>query len=89
MTAEKKPIDRIDAKIASQKVVISDLGVIKSKVAALQDALTVFEDITMYGNMSARRYCRFASRHTPAGAISRPTQKPSKSPAACSPISRS
>jgi flagellar hook-associated protein 2 len=53
MSAEKKPIDRIDAKIATQKVVISDLGVIKSKVAALQDALTVFEDITTYGNMSA------------------------------------
>jgi hypothetical protein len=53
MAAENKPIDRIDAKIASQKVVISDLGVIKSKVAALQDALTVFEDIATYGNMSA------------------------------------
>ncbi len=53
MTAEKKPIDRIDAKIAAQKVVISDLGVIKSKVAALQDALTVFEDINTYGNMNA------------------------------------
>jgi flagellar hook-associated protein 2 len=53
MAAENKPIDRIDAKIATQKVVISDLGVIKSKVAALQDALTVFEDITTYGNMSA------------------------------------
>jgi flagellar hook-associated protein 2 len=53
MVAENKPIDRIDAKIATQKVVISDLGVIKSKVAALQDALTVFEDITTYGNMSA------------------------------------
>jgi flagellar capping protein FliD len=53
MTAENRPIERIDAKIASQRVVISDLGVIKSKVAALQDALTVFEDITTYGNMSA------------------------------------
>ena len=53
MAAENKPIDRIDAKIATQKVVISDLGVIKSKVAALQDALTVFEDINTYGNMSA------------------------------------
>ena len=53
MTSEKKPLDKIDAKIAGQKVVISDLGVIKSKVAALQDALTVFEDITTYGNMSA------------------------------------
>ncbi len=53
MTAEKRPLDRIDAKIATQKVVISDLGVIKSKVAALQDALTVFEDINTYGNMNA------------------------------------
>ena len=53
MTAENKPLDRIDSKIATKKVVISDLGVIKSKVAALQDALTVFEDINTYGNMSA------------------------------------
>ena len=53
MTAENKPIDRVDAKIATKKVVISDLGVIKSKVAALQDALTAFEDINTYGNMSA------------------------------------
>ena len=53
MTAENKPIDRVDAKIATKKVVISDLGVIKSKVVALQDALTAFEDINTYGNMSA------------------------------------
>jgi flagellar hook-associated protein 2 len=53
MTAENKPIDRVDAKIATKKVVISDLGLIKSKVVALQDALTAFEDINTYGNMSA------------------------------------
>ncbi|WP_438979451.1 flagellar filament capping protein FliD [Polynucleobacter sp.] len=53
MTSENKPLDKIDAKIASQKVVISDLGIIKSKVAALEDALTVFEDVNTYGNMSA------------------------------------
>ncbi len=53
MTAENKPLERIDSKIATRQVVISDLGVIKSKVAALQDALTVFEDINTYGNMSA------------------------------------
>ena len=35
MSAENKPIERIDAKIASQKVVISDLGAINSKFAAL------------------------------------------------------
>ena len=53
MTAEKKPLDRLETKIANKQLVISDLGVIKSKVAALQDALTVFEDINTYGNMTA------------------------------------
>ena len=53
MTTENRPLERIDNKISTKKVVISDLGVIKSKVAALQDALTVFEDINTYGNMLA------------------------------------
>ena len=35
MSLGNKTIERIEAKIASQKVVISDLGVIKSKFAAL------------------------------------------------------
>ena len=53
MTAENKPIESIKAKITGQQLVISELGVIKSKVAALQDALGVFEDINTYGNMTA------------------------------------
>ena len=53
MTAENKPIESIKTKITGQQLVISELGVIKSKVAALQDALGVFEDINTYGNMLA------------------------------------
>ena len=53
MTAENKPIDAIKTKITGQQLVISELGTIKSKVAALQDALGVFEDINTYGNMLA------------------------------------
>ena len=53
MSAESKPIDAIKSKITSHQLVISELGIIKSKVAALQDALGVFEDINTYGNMLA------------------------------------
>ena len=53
MTAENKPIESIKTKITGQQLVISELGTIKSKVAALQDALGVFEDINTYGNMLA------------------------------------
>jgi flagellar capping protein FliD len=53
MTAENKPIESIKTKITGQQLVISELGAIKSKVAALQDALGVFEDINTYGNMLA------------------------------------
>jgi len=48
MAAQNKPKDRFDAKIASQKVLISDLGVIKARVAALEDAHTACKDITSY-----------------------------------------
>mgnify|MGYP003341349065 FL=1 len=53
MTAENKPLDAIKAKITNQQLVISELGTIKSKVAALQDAITVVEDVKTYSNMSA------------------------------------
>ena len=53
MTAENKPIDVIKNKISTQQVFISDMGTIKSDVAALQDALTVFEDVASYSNMTA------------------------------------
>lgn len=53
MTTENKPLDVIKTKITSRQLVISELGTIKSKVAALQDALGVFEDIKTYGNMNA------------------------------------
>ena len=53
MTAENKPIDVIKNKISTQQVFISDIGTIKSDVAALQDALGVFEDVNSYGNLIA------------------------------------
>lgn len=53
MTAENKPLDAIKTKITSQQLVISELGTIKSKVAALQDAITTVEDVKTYSNMSA------------------------------------
>ena len=53
MTAENKPLDTIKNKISTQQVFISDMGTIKSDVAALQDALGVFEDMNSYGNLSA------------------------------------
>ena len=39
MTSENKPLDVIKTKITDRQLVISELGAIKSKVAALEDAL--------------------------------------------------
>ncbi|MCM0028108.1 MAG: hypothetical protein NBV55_00230 [Polynucleobacter sp.] len=35
MTAEQRPLDAINKKIASKELVISELGVVKTKVASL------------------------------------------------------
>ena len=53
MSAENRPLDAINQKIASKKLVISELGVIKTKVATFQDAVTVFENPNTYMNTSA------------------------------------
>ena len=53
MSAENRPLDAINQKIASKKLVISELGVIKNKVATFQDAVTVFENPNTYMNTSA------------------------------------
>ena len=53
MTVENRPLDAINNKISTSQAVISDLGVIKSKVAALQSALNTFEDSSTYNNPNA------------------------------------
>ena len=51
MTIEKKPLDTLNSAISKQKLVISDLGTIKSKVAVFQDALKEFEDPDSYNTV--------------------------------------
>ncbi len=51
MTFEKKPLDTLTGAINKQKLVISDLGVIKSKVAVFQDALNDFENANSYNTV--------------------------------------
>jgi flagellar hook-associated protein 2 len=51
MTIEKKPLDTLTGVINKQKLVISDLGVIKSKVAVFQDALNDFENANSYNTV--------------------------------------
>lgn len=43
MTYESKPLDAIKAKLSNQSAVISDLGIIKSKMATFQDAIQTFQ----------------------------------------------
>jgi predicted HAD superfamily Cof-like phosphohydrolase len=50
MTVENKPLEKIKTQIEQKKLVISDLGTIKSKVATLQDALTVFQTPSTFNN---------------------------------------
>ena len=51
MTVEKKPLDTLNSAISQQKLVISDLGTIKSKVAVFQDALKNFENPNSYNTV--------------------------------------
>lgn len=53
MTAENKPLDALNTKIERQKLVISDLGTIKSKIAVLQGALDSFQSPSSYNGNSA------------------------------------
>jgi flagellar hook-associated protein 2 len=53
MTVENKPLDRIKSQIEQKKLVISDLGTIRSKVATFQDALRLLENPTNFNNSSA------------------------------------
>jgi len=53
MTIENKPLEKIKTQIEQKKLVISDLGTIKSKVATFQDALTVFQTPSTFNNSAA------------------------------------
>ena len=53
MTVENKPLEKINTQIEQKKLVISDLGTIKSKVASFQDALTILQTPTTFNNSAA------------------------------------
>ena len=53
MTVENKPLEKIKTQIEQKKLVISDLGTIKSKVATFHDALKVFQTPTTFNNSAA------------------------------------
>jgi flagellar hook-associated protein 2 len=53
MSVENRPLDKIKSQIEQKKLVISDLGAIRSKVATFQDALKVLENPTNFNNSSA------------------------------------
>jgi flagellar capping protein FliD len=54
MSAEQRPLDAINKKIASKQLVISELGVVKTKIASLLGALKTFEDPNTYINTSVQ-----------------------------------
>jgi flagellar hook-associated protein 2 len=53
MTVENKPLEKIKTQIEQKKLVISDLGTIKSKVVTFQDTLKVFQAPTTFNNSAA------------------------------------
>ncbi len=53
MKVENKPLDALTSKIDQQKLIISDLGVIKSKIATFQDAIKEFENPLSFNTVSA------------------------------------
>jgi flagellar hook-associated protein 2 len=53
MKVENKPLEVLSGRIDQQKLVISDLGTIQSKVASLQDALKDFENPTSFNTVNA------------------------------------
>jgi flagellar hook-associated protein 2 len=52
MTVENKPLEAITAKIKTNSLVISDLGVIKTKLATFSSALSDFESADSYNTTS-------------------------------------
>jgi len=53
MQVENQPMVALQAKVAGVQTTISDLGSMKSKVVALESALTTFEDPSTYNNPTA------------------------------------
>jgi flagellar hook-associated protein 2 len=53
MQAENKPLDQINKKIEKQTTIISDLGIVKSKMSAFADALVAFESANSYNPTKA------------------------------------
>lgn len=54
MAVEQKPLDAINKKIATKELVVSELAVVKSKVASLVGALKTFEDRNTFTNKSVQ-----------------------------------
>lgn len=54
MTVEQRPLDAINKKIASKELVVSELAVIKTKVASLLGALKTLENPNTYINTSVQ-----------------------------------
>lgn len=52
MAVENKPLEALTTKIDQQKLVISELGIIKNKLAVFQDALDDFENPNSYNSVS-------------------------------------
>ena len=50
MTLENRPLEAINAKITRQSTIISDLGILKSKVSSFSDALAAFENPYSYND---------------------------------------
>jgi len=53
MVPEKKPLDAVKASITKEDLIISSLGSVKSKVSALQTALSNFENVNSYNTAIA------------------------------------
>ena len=53
MTVENKPLDAIKAKITQQQLIISELGVVKSKLSAFNTAVTTFQNPLSYNARQA------------------------------------
>ncbi len=53
MKVENKPLDALTSKIDQQKLIISDLGIIKSKIAIFQDAVKEFENPLSFNTVIA------------------------------------
>ena len=52
MTIANKPLDTLNTKITNDQAVISDFGILKSKLSAFQTALNAFETPGSYQNVS-------------------------------------